>query len=110
MVTNIDPEHLDYYKEFSRVKEAFRTFVEFIPFYGFGVLCIDHPEVQALLPQLTDRKIITYGLGPLAQVRGLNLVLDLQAHASMPRSLIESPAVRASSRTFTLRCLASTTC
>ena len=76
VVTNIDPEHLDYYKEFSRVKEAFRTFVESIPFYGFGVLCIDHPEVQALLPQLTDRKIITYGLGPLAQVRGLNLVLD----------------------------------
>ena len=76
IVTNIDPEHLDFYKEFSKVKEAFRTFVMSIPFYGFGVLCIDHPEVQALLPQLTDRKIITYGLSPLAQVRGLNLLLD----------------------------------
>jgi len=78
VVTNIDPEHLDFYKEFAKVKEAFRTFVLSIPFYGFGVLCIDHPEVQALLPQLTDRKIITYGLSPLAQVRGMNLVLDTQ--------------------------------
>ncbi len=76
VVTNIDPEHLDFYKEFAKVKEAFRTFVVSIPFYGFGVLCIDHPEVQALLPQLTDRKIITYGLSPAAQVRGMNLVLD----------------------------------
>ena len=76
VVTNIDPEHLDFYGEFAKVKAAFRTFVESIPFYGFGVLCIDHPEVQALLPQLTDRKIVTYGLSPLAQVRGLNLVLD----------------------------------
>ncbi|MCC6913187.1 MAG: UDP-N-acetylmuramate--L-alanine ligase [Rhodospirillaceae bacterium] len=78
IVTNIDPEHLDFYKEFAKVKEAFRTFVLSIPFYGFGVLCIDHPEVQALLPQLTDRKIITYGLSPLAQVRGMNLVLDTE--------------------------------
>ena len=76
VVTNIDPEHLDFYGEFAKVKAAFRTFVESIPFYGFGVLCVDHPEVQSLLPQLTDRKIITYGLSPLAQVRGLNVVLD----------------------------------
>ena len=76
VVTNIDPEHLDFYGEFAKVKAAFRTFVESIPFYGFGVLCIDHPEVQALLPQLTDRKIVTYGLQPLAQVRGINVVLD----------------------------------
>jgi UDP-N-acetylmuramate--alanine ligase len=78
VVTNIDPEHLDFYREFAKVKEAFRTFVLSIPFYGFGVLCIDHPEVQALLPQLTDRKIITYGLSPLAHVRGMNLVLDTE--------------------------------
>ena len=76
IVTNIDPEHLDFYGEFSKVKAAFRTFVESIPFYGFGVLCIDHPEVQALLPLLTDRKIVSYGLSPLAQVRGLNVVLN----------------------------------
>src|SRR5579864_1078283 len=72
VVTNIDPEHMEHYGEFSKVKAAFRTFVEQIPFYGFAVMCIDHPEVQSLLPQLTDRKIITYGLSPLAQVRGIN--------------------------------------
>ena len=76
IVTNIDPEHMEFYGEFAKVKAAFRTFVESIPFYGFAVMCIDHPEVQSLLPQLTDRKIVTYGLGPLAQVRGLNVVAD----------------------------------
>ena len=77
IVTNIDPEHMDFYGDFAQLKGAFRQFVESIPFYGFGVLCIDHPEVQSLLPQLTDRKIVTYGLSPAAQVRGLNLVLDM---------------------------------
>ncbi len=77
IITNIDPEHLDFYGDFAHLKSAFRQFVESIPFYGFGVLCIDHPEVQSLLPQLTDRKIVTYGLSPAAQVRGLNLVLDM---------------------------------
>src|ERR1700704_6969173 len=76
VVTNIDPEHMEFYGEFAKVKAAFRTFVESIPFYGFAVLCIDHPEVQSLLPQLTDRKIVTYGLSPLAQVRGVNVKLD----------------------------------
>jgi UDP-N-acetylmuramate--alanine ligase len=78
VVTNIDPEHMEFYGEFAKVKAAFRTFVEQIPFYGFAVMCIDHPEVQSLLPQLTDRKIVTYGLSPLAQVRGLNVVVDAQ--------------------------------
>ncbi|TAL01717.1 MAG: UDP-N-acetylmuramate--L-alanine ligase [Rhodospirillaceae bacterium] len=76
VVTNIDPEHMEFYGDFAKVKAAFRTFVESIPFYGFAVLCIDHPEVQSLLPQLTDRKIVTYGLSPLAQVRGMNVVAD----------------------------------
>ncbi len=77
VITNIDPEHMDFYGDFAKLKDAFRRFIEHIPFYGFGVLCIDHPEVQSLLPQLIDRKIITYGLSPAAQVRGLNLVLDM---------------------------------
>ncbi|HCX14814.1 MAG TPA: UDP-N-acetylmuramate--L-alanine ligase, partial [Rhodospirillaceae bacterium] len=76
IVTNIDPEHLDFYGDFSKLKVAFGQFVESIPFYGFAVLCIDHPEVQSLLPLFTDRKIVTYGLSPAAQVRGLNLLLD----------------------------------
>ena len=77
VVTNIDPEHLDFYGDFDALKAAFRTFVDSIPFYGFATLCIDHPEVQALIPHLSDRKIITYGLGPVANVRGENVTLDI---------------------------------
>jgi UDP-N-acetylmuramate--alanine ligase len=77
VVTNIDPEHMDFYGDFAKVKAAFHKFVESIPFYGFAAMCIDHPEVQSLLPQLTDRKVITYGMSPAAMVRGLNVVLDM---------------------------------
>lgn len=77
VVTNIDPEHLDFYGDFDTLKAAFRTFVDSIPFYGFATLCIDHPEVQALIPHLSDRKVITYGLGPLANIRGENVNLDM---------------------------------
>ncbi len=73
VVTNIDPEHMDYYGTFDRLRDAFRTFVENIPFYGFAALCIDHPEVQALIARVPDRKIVTYGFSPQALVRGTNL-------------------------------------
>ena len=73
VVTNIDPEHLDHYGTFDKLREAFRTFVENIPFYGFACLCIDHPEVQALIPKVLDRKIVTYGFSPQALVRAINL-------------------------------------
>jgi UDP-N-acetylmuramate--alanine ligase len=76
VVTNIDPEHLDYWGDFDSLRKAFRNFVANIPFYGFGVLCIDHPEVQALIPQVSDRKIITYGLSPQADVRAVNVKLS----------------------------------
>ena len=69
IVTNIDPEHLDHYGTFDAVKEAFRAFVENIPFYGFAVMCIDHPEVQDLVGRIEDRRIITYGENPQADVR-----------------------------------------
>ena len=69
IVTNIDPEHLDYYKTFDAVKDAFRQFVENVPFYGFGVMCIDHPDVQALVSRIEDRRVITYGENPQADVR-----------------------------------------
>ncbi|MGI9371627.1 MAG: UDP-N-acetylmuramate--L-alanine ligase [Hyphomicrobiales bacterium] len=69
VVTNIDPEHLDHYGSFDALREAFRTFVENIPFYGFAVMCIDHPEVQALIGKVTDRRVITYGRSPQAKVR-----------------------------------------
>ncbi|MFN3077777.1 MAG: UDP-N-acetylmuramate--L-alanine ligase [Alphaproteobacteria bacterium] len=76
IVTNIDPEHLDHYGTFDKVREAFHTFVQNIPFYGFAILCIDHPEVQALIARLTDRRIVTYGLNPQADVRGVNVELN----------------------------------
>jgi UDP-N-acetylmuramate--alanine ligase len=69
VVTNIDPEHLDHYGDFDRLKEAFRAFVENVPFYGFAVMCLDHPEVQALIAKIEDRRIITYGRNPQAEVR-----------------------------------------
>ena len=73
VVTNIDPEHLDHYGTFEALREAFVTFVENIPFYGFAVLCIDHPEVQGILPRLLDRRIVTYGFSPQADVRGVDV-------------------------------------
>ena len=69
IVTNVDPEHLDHFKTFEAVQEAFRAFVENVPFYGFAVMCTDHPVVQLLVGQITDRRIITYGENPQADVR-----------------------------------------
>ncbi len=73
IVTNIDPEHLDYYGTFDAAKAAYRAFVENIPFYGFAVMCVDHPEVQALIGQIHDRRVITYGTSPQADARLLDL-------------------------------------
>ncbi|TVR98786.1 MAG: UDP-N-acetylmuramate--L-alanine ligase [Rhodospirillales bacterium] len=73
VVTNIDPEHLDHYGSFDAVREAFAAFVANIPFYGFAALCIDHAEVQAMIPRLQDRRLITYGFSPQADVRAVDL-------------------------------------
>jgi UDP-N-acetylmuramate--alanine ligase len=73
IVTNVDPEHLDHFKTFDAVQEAFRNFVESVPFYGFAVMCIDHPVVQALVGKIEDRRIITYGANPQADARLLEL-------------------------------------
>jgi UDP-N-acetylmuramate--alanine ligase len=70
IVTNIDPEHLDHYGSFDVLREAFVTFIANIPFYGFAALCIDHPEVQAIIPRVLDRRIVTYGFSAQADVRG----------------------------------------
>src|ERR1700677_1012612 len=73
IVTNIDPEHMDHYEDFDAVRHAYDSFVQNIPFYGFAVLCADHPEVQAMIARINDRKIITYGLSPQADVRAVNV-------------------------------------
>ena len=69
VVTNIDPEHLDHFKTFDAIKDAFRAFVENLPFYGFAVMCLDHPTVQELVGKIEDRRVITYGQNPQADVR-----------------------------------------
>ena len=84
IVTNIDPEHLDHYHDFDHVKQAFHTFVENVPFYGFAVMCIDHPEVQSMVGQVRDRRVITYGTNPQADVRLCDLeIIDGQSHFSV---------------------------
>ena len=69
IVTNIDPEHLDHYGSFDAVRRAFREFVESTPFYGFAAVCTDHPEVQALAARVENRRLVTYGVNPQAEVR-----------------------------------------
>lgn len=73
VVTNMDPEHMDHYHDFEAVRRAYETFVQNVPFYGFAVLCVDHPEVQALVARVQDRKIVTYGLSPQADIRAVNI-------------------------------------
>ncbi|SOC28463.1 UDP-N-acetylmuramate--L-alanine ligase [Thalassospira xiamenensis] len=77
VVTNIDPEHLDHWKNFDQLRDAFKNFVQNIPFYGFAVLCIDHPEVQALIGKVTDRRIFTFGFSPQADVRAVNVRTEI---------------------------------
>ncbi len=73
VVTNIDPEHLDHYGDFDTLKDAFKGFVEKVPFYGFAVMCIDHNEVQSLVGRIQDKRIVTYGQSRQADVRFFNL-------------------------------------
>jgi len=73
IVTNIDPEHMEFYGSFANLRQAFKDFIEKVPFYGFAVLCYDHQEVKNLITGINDRKIISYGFSPEAQVCGKNL-------------------------------------
>jgi UDP-N-acetylmuramate--alanine ligase len=73
IVTNIDPEHLDHYGTFDNAKAAFRQFVENVPFYGFAVMCTDHPVVQDMVGRIEDRRVVTYGENPQADVRLVEL-------------------------------------
>jgi UDP-N-acetylmuramate--alanine ligase len=73
IVTNIDPEHMEHYGSVEKLHDAFFRFVEGLPFYGFAVLCTDHPDVQTLASRITDRRIVTYGFNPQADVRAENL-------------------------------------
>src|SRR4051794_40618839 len=74
VVTNIDPEHLDHYGSFEKVKDAFVEFVENVPFYGAALLCVDHPEVQTIIPRLRDRRVVPHRFPAPARLRGGNVV------------------------------------
>jgi UDP-N-acetylmuramate--alanine ligase len=75
IVTNIDPEHLDHYRDFDALRQAFEDFVGNVPFYGFAALCIDHPVVQGMIPKLSDRRVLTYGFSPQADIRAVDIQL-----------------------------------
>lgn len=76
IVTNIDPEHLDFYGSYDAVKAAFKSFVQNIPFYGLAILCTDHPVVQRMVGELNDRRVITYGFNPQADLQAKNLRME----------------------------------
>jgi UDP-N-acetylmuramate--alanine ligase len=76
IVTNVDPEHLDHFGTFDAVKKSFHAFVENVPFYGFAVMCIDHPVVQDMVGTIADRRVITYGENPQADARLVDVKLE----------------------------------
>lgn len=101
VVTNIDPEHLDHYGDFDTLKDAFKGFVEKVPFYGFAVMCIDHPEVQALVGRIDDKRIVTYGESRQADVRYHNLtyrqgdsIFDVEIHDRKTGDLTKIEQIR----------------
>ena len=101
IVTNIDAEHLDHWGDFEAVKKGFRDFVENIPFYGFAAVCTDHPEVQAMAARVENRRLVTYGLNPQAQVRAENLTMgpdgcrfDVVIHPPISSEEGEGDAIR----------------
>ena len=77
VVTNIDPEHLEHYGSFDEVKKSYCEFIENVPFYGLAVLCVDHPEVQAIIGRIRDRRIVTYGFSALADLRAENVAPEV---------------------------------
>ena len=110
IVTNIDPEHLDHFKTFEAIQDAFRNFVENVPFYGFAVMCIDHPVVQALVGRIEDRRIITYGENPQADARLVDLDADRRRLEIQGRcSATARPTPRTRYRTSCCRCRDDTT-
>jgi len=73
VITNMDPEHMDYYRTFEAVRQAYLRFVDHIPFYGLGILCVDDANVRSLLPYLEHKRYLTYGFDETANVRAVNL-------------------------------------
>ncbi len=81
IVTNIDPEHLDHYGDFANLKQTFADFVQNIPFWSFAVLCIDDPDVQEVASKIENRRVITYGANPQAEIRAVNITMGAEGAA-----------------------------
>lgn len=102
IITNMDPEHLDYYHTFDNVRAAYKHYVDSTPFYGLSVLCLDHPEVQKLAAQIKDRRVVTYGTNPQADIRATNIrqteqgsVFDVQITGFLsPQNVLQMNDVR----------------
>ena len=110
VVTNIDPEHLDHYGSFDAVKEAFVEFIENVPFYGAAVLCIDHPEVQKVIAQVRDRRVITYGFSAQADWRAESVRTPIDGRQPVRRDPHRPRRQRAAgSPASRCRCPAATT-
>ncbi|MBY7649859.1 MAG: UDP-N-acetylmuramate--L-alanine ligase [Candidatus Liberibacter europaeus] len=96
VVTNIDPEHLDYYGDFDAIRSAFSQFISNIPFYGFAVVCFDHPEIRSIINHIKDRKIITYGQDSQADIHYYNIkkfsdrtVFDINIRGNLIKNSVE---------------------
>jgi UDP-N-acetylmuramate--alanine ligase len=72
VVTNIDPEHLDHYRNLEEIQKAFLEFINKVPFYGLAILCLDQENVQALIPQV-QKRYVTYGLSSQANFRAADI-------------------------------------
>ncbi|MET0155532.1 MAG: UDP-N-acetylmuramate--L-alanine ligase [Rickettsiales bacterium] len=111
IVTNIDPEHLEHYGDFNALLAAFRQFIEKLPFYGFAVLCADHPETAKLAKQITSRRIVTYGFDESAAVRADNVTPGAAGSRFdvfiKGEKIMENVAFAAPGRHNVLNCLAA---
>ena len=101
IVTNIDHEHLYYYKSFQNLKNAFKTFLNNLPFYGAGIVCIDDPTIRQLLNEIQDRNIITYGLSDDAQFQAVNIrkysdktIFDVICHSTLHKDTLYQDVLR----------------
>jgi UDP-N-acetylmuramate--alanine ligase len=97
VATNIDPEHMNYYGNLDKLKEGFVTFIEQIPFYGLGAVCGDDENIQSILPQLTSKRIVTYGFKASNNVQAKNVRLtsegayfDVEFHTPFKWSSVQN--------------------
>ncbi|MXY34615.1 MAG: UDP-N-acetylmuramate--L-alanine ligase [Boseongicola sp. SB0664_bin_43] len=93
VVTNIDPEHMEHWGTMDDLRKGFEEFVSNIPFYGLAVLCTDNPEVRALADRVTDRRIMTFGFNPEADVRAVHLRYE-NAAARFDIELADGPLIK----------------